>query len=171
MPENTVGDLFELAIAAELGAQEIYQLMEQMFHHDPDAAKFWKRYAAEEAGHASWLITLRNRLPPEKLAEPADPLVLENARRLLEHSANELLGKIRNLDDAYQLATEMEGGETNAVFEFLIDHFSDDPNTPAFLRAQLHGHISRLSLDLPVQYRGKMNREKIKAAPIDDLNP
>ena len=161
MAGNTLNDLFEMAIVAERGAQEVYTRMAGMFPDHPDVARFWQRYAAEEAGHATWLTNLRARLEPEKLAEQADPLMLEDARRMIAFSIDALLDKVENLDDAYQLASEMEGGETNAVCSFLIEHFADNSNTPVFLRTQLRSHMSRLAIDLPTQYRGKDNRKMI----------
>jgi len=133
-----------------------------MFAHHPQATAFWQRYAIEEAGHAKMLKYLRDRLSPEQLALPAEASVLQKAHHTLELSIDSLLSKIKNLEDAYQLASELENSETNAVCEFLIDNFAADEKTQTFLRSQLRDHVGHLMADLPAQIRGVANRQAIK---------
>jgi hypothetical protein len=73
-----------------------------------------------------------------------------------------LLG-VKNLEDAYQLVNDIENGETNAIFQFLLDNFEADVQMRDFLRAQLNKHIAKLSIDLPVQYKGILSRKAIQA--------
>ena len=160
--QKSVGELFEMAIAAERAAEELYRRLGQMFAHHSQATAFWQRYAIEEAGHAKMLKYLRDRLTPEQLAQPAEASMLQKAHRTLELSIDNLLSKIKNLEDAYQLASELENSETNAVCEFLIDNFAADEKTQIFLRAQLRDHVGHLIADLPVQLRGVANRQAVK---------
>ena len=64
---------------------------------------------------------------------------------------------IKTLEDAHQLATELENSETNAIFEFMIVNFSTDElaKSHQFLRTQLSTHIARLENDFPIAFRGK----------------
>jgi protein involved in sex pheromone biosynthesis len=73
-----------------------------------------------------------------------------------------LLG-VKNLEDAYQLVNDIENGETNAIFQFLLDNFEPDEHMQVFLRAQLNKHIAKLSIDLPIQYKGRSYRTTIQA--------
>ena len=130
MPNKaTVSELFELAIAAEKAAEELYRRLEKKFAHHQEVADFWRKYAAEEVGHAHWLERLRDALNPDQLSAPADPFVLKDAHKVLQFSVENRLNDIKNLEDAYQLVNELENSETNAIFEFLITNFSSDEET------------------------------------------
>jgi rubrerythrin len=165
MSNETVGALFNMAITAERSAETFYHRLANMFAGQQEVANFWQKYAAEEAGHAVWLVNLRDKLSAEQLATPADPGMLVMANRVLDISIEDLLAKVKNLDDAYQLANELENSETNAICEFIIDNFAEDERAQAFLRSQLRGHVSRLLTDMPAQVRGSANRQNIKATP------
>ena len=162
--EATVGELFELAIAAEKTAEKLYRGLGARFAHHEEVADFWRSYAAEEAGHAKWLKRLREGLDAGRLSAPADPVTLENARQVLQFSVENTLQEIENLEDAYQLANELENSETSAIFEFLITNFSSDEETQSFLRAQLRDHVARLMIDLPTQFKSVVVRRGIKAS-------
>ena len=75
--KSTLARLFELAIAAEKAAEELYRGLEAKFAHHEDVADFWREYAGEEVMHAAWLERLRDSLAPERLSAPADPDVMD----------------------------------------------------------------------------------------------
>jgi rubrerythrin len=158
----TVATLFELAIAAERAAEALYRGLEKKFAHHQPAADFWDSYAKEEDRHAHWLERARDRLSAEQLSAPADPNVLQQANKALKFSVEHALKGIRNLEDAYQLTSELENAETNAIFEFLINNFTTDEQTTAFLRAQLKGHVGQIMIEFPTQFNSQARRE-IKA--------
>jgi len=160
--DTTIAALVELSISLEKSAAEIYRWLELKFAHHQDVVDFWKRYAREEDGHARWLEQLRDRLSPGELSAPADPLMLNDARSLLQSLAGKLSG-IKNLEDAYQLVNELENSETNAIFEFLITNFGTDKKTQNFLRSQLRDHIARLMIDFPTQFHNALARRNIEA--------
>jgi rubrerythrin len=162
--QATNGELFDLAIAAEETAEELYRGLEARFAHHEDAAAFWRLYAAEEAAHAHWLARIRDALSPEQLAAPADPQILESVRKALGISVENALKGIGNLEDAYQLVSEIENSETNAVFEFLIAGFSAVPEVQSFLRVQLRDHIGRIMIEFPERFGNTGARRAIRAA-------
>jgi len=164
--DATVAELFDLAIRAEKAAEEMYSGLEAKFAHYPEVADFWGQYATEEAGHTRWLERLRDRLSPEKLSELADSHALENARVVLGFSVEDALEEIENLQDAYQMANELESSETNAVFEFLITHFSYDEETQSFLKAQLREHVAKLTTKFPAQFKDAAMRLSVEAGGI-----
>lgn len=146
--EATVATLFELAIEMEKSAETLYRDFEVGFAHQRQAADFWHVYATEEAGHARWLERFRNQLSAEQLSAPADPQMLQKARqaqRLYQQAASKQVG---SLYDACQIASELEHGEINVVFEFLINHSPGEENTRDFLRAQLRIHVHKLTTGL-----------------------
>jgi hypothetical protein len=70
---------------------------------------------------------------------------------------------VKNLEDAYQLVNDIENGETNAIFQFLLNNFEADVQMCDFLQMQLNKHIAKLSIDLPTQYKGVLSRKAIQA--------
>ncbi len=162
---TTVDELFTLAIAAERAAESLYLGLTQKFAAHADVAQFWQRYAAEEDGHAQWLAQRQRALPPETLAAPADESIADQVRYVLRYSIADVLADVADLEDAYQLVNDVENSETNAVFEFLIEHFAADAATQAFLKGQLRAHIGNLRIEFPTQFRTAAMRRGIKATP------
>jgi hypothetical protein len=160
---NTIADLVALAIQTEWTTEALYRGFSEKFSDYPKISEFWKHYASEEQGHARWLQNLTRHFAPERFDAPADPDLLRHARRLQEFDLQDQLSKIKNLQDAFELANELEHAETNAIFEFLIAYFSDDPNTSGFLRTQLRDHVSKLVIDFPEEYRQGAVRRAVLA--------
>jgi hypothetical protein len=162
---ETVGNLFDYAIELERAAETLYRKLEGMFSHYPEVALFWKQYADEEKGHASYLERIRTGVDADRLSRPADGVVLQKVRQCRDMLSETRLKNIENLEDAHQLATELENSETNAIFEFMIVNFSTDElaKSHQFLRTQLSKHIARLENDFPIAFRGKNARQNVPA--------
>lgn len=162
---ETVGNLFEYAIELERAAENLYRKLEEKFSLYPEVALFWNHYADEESGHASYLERIRDGVDTDRLSSQADGVILQKVRQCLDMASNVGLGKIKTLEDAHQLATELENSETNAVFEFMIINFSTDElaKSHQFLRTQLNVHIARLENDFPIEFRGKAIRQNVPA--------
>jgi rubrerythrin len=158
-----VSKLFELAIAAERTNEELFFGLAAKFAHYQPVADFWVEYAQDEAIHAQSLEQIRDALSPEQLSAPADPYQLENAYKALRLQVKDALTGIDDLEEAYQLAHEMEHAETNAVFEFLISNFSADQQTQSFLRSQLGEHIAKLIDGFPAPFKRTARRREIRA--------
>ena len=156
--------LFEYAIAAEHYARELYHEFARLFAADARVAAFWQRYAAEEMGHARWLEQLLKKLSPETRDAPADIDKLEAARHVIKVPLAHALVTIETLEDAYQLAHELESSEMNTLFEFLLFTFADDPQATQFARDQLRDHVARLSEGFPEHYTGATSRRALRAA-------
>ncbi len=142
----------------------IYLRFGKKFERYPEVAAFWNSYAGEENGHARWLAQLRERAGASRLRQPADPDILQQAERALARPVEDLLAGVKDLQDAYELANELEHSETNTVFEFLINYFAEDAQTQAFLRAQLNDHIVRLTKGFPEHLGSATLRRGIQAA-------
>lgn len=160
--EETVADLFELAIWSEEVSAQLYHGFEAKFAGQPDVARFWARYAAEEAGHAQWLKDCRRTSSPEQLAAPANAEILQAAHWIRRFSLEKALAQVRNLQDAYELAHDLEHSETNLVFEFLIANYAG-PKGLAFLRTQLSQHVDRLTNEFPARFGSPSLRKTVKA--------
>jgi len=111
------------------------------------------------------LRELKQRLSQTELQQPArelDGLVLLSAAKLMDASAENLLNQIADLDQAYELANELEHGETNILFEFLMEHFAGR-ETNEFLRQQLQQHVTRLITAFPEPYSTPDMRRGVRA--------
>ena len=164
MPDQTtMRELFQMAIAAERAAETLYHGFQAQFAHHPAAADFWAAYAAQEDSHAQCIERLQKEQTAEQLAAPAHPRVLSQVRQALTFSVEDALAEIETLEDAYQLANELESAETNAIFDFLITNFSTDTKAQAFMRAQLKDHVAKLTTEFPDPLRHPTLRVAIKA--------
>ncbi|MBN1933117.1 MAG: hypothetical protein JW934_00555 [Anaerolineae bacterium] len=161
--QDTVADLFELAISAERGAEALYTRFTELFAEHPPVAEFWRVYARQESMHAEWLEQLADGLDEDQLAAAADATILKDAQKTLSFSLEQTLSTIETLEDAYQLASEMENGETNAVFAFLTEHLAPSDRLRTFLRGQLSDHLNKLLVDFPLEFQSATLRQQIKA--------
>jgi len=159
----TIDELFDMAIKAEETAEAVYRRLEAKFAPHPDVGRFWRNYAVAEAGHALWLERIRETLSPEQLAAPADTQVAAAAQRLLRFPVERALQEVKTLEDAYQLANELESGETNVVFDFLIAHFASDAQAQSLMRSQLRDHVAKISTGFPARFRSSASRLSVKA--------
>ena len=160
---NSIQALFEYSIAAENYAEQMYRRFEEMFAAEPKIAACWLRYAAEEHGHASWLEKLLGGLPAEARTAPANTEMLETARHLVAVPLDKVLAQIQTLDDAYELAHELEYSEVNTVFEFLLTTFGRDMQTAQFVRKQLGDHVARLENEFPDPFTSAFRRRSVRA--------
>lgn len=159
MAQNTtIAKLFEMAIALENAAETLYRGLAGKFSGDDDVVAFWVMYAVEEAGHALWLRRLRDALDAERLAAQANPSMVTYAVSALKLSVERSLARVRNLEDAFQLANEIESAETNAIFDFLVTNFAYSADVLDFLQRQLEKHISRLMQEFPARFPSRRAR-------------
>lgn len=159
---TTIGDLFDLAIAAEKFGEKFYRGLAAKFASYPEVADFWQMYAEEEVQHAQWLEQIRAATTAERLSTPADPQMLERAKGVLQYSLESALANIHDLEEAYQLVVGAETAEGDAIFGFLIEHFSSDERAGAFIRAQIGDHYN-VARRFPVKYKSRIARQATKA--------
>jgi rubrerythrin len=164
MKSATVENAFAVAIRAEKAAEELFLGLGARFSHITEISQLWKQYAEDEAMHARWLEHLQTKLGQKELSALIDERTVDLMEFVANISVEKALDKVHDLEDAYELVNEVENGETNAIFRFLIDNFEADDKMRDFLRRQLNEHIDRLTIDLPPQYRGAATRRKIKVA-------
>ncbi len=164
MPNSsTIGELFQLAIALEHSAEAFYCGLTIKFAHETEIAAFWEKFEREESGHARWLEKLVDRLSEDRLRGKAPAELLASARRLLQTSPETLLAEISNLEEAYQVAIEMENSETNLIFDTLITDFAVSSQAVQFLKVQLKEHAVRIVRAFPSRFDTTAARLAVKA--------
>ena len=144
-PQGTVEDLFERSIAAEEAAQALYQALAERFAHAPEAAAYWADLAEDERAHIEAIETLFDVLSPAERQAEADPEAFWKAEELASFSLEESLRSIETLEEAYQLAHDLEYSEVNTVFEFILMTYWDDEERRRFARSQLREHVGKLA--------------------------
>jgi rubrerythrin len=154
----TIGGLLTVAVQLEAAARQFYEGLAERCAWCPEVAKFWQIMAADEACHENRLIEWRASLNEERLLQPVDPRMLETGRTLLATTVEELLVEIRNLDDAYETAHDLESSEINAIFGFFIRQFAREPRVAAMLMQELDEHAERLMTGFPARYATKAAR-------------
>jgi hypothetical protein len=163
--KETVDTLFDYAIELEKAAEDLYRNMAQLFSTEPKVVRFWEQYANEERGHAAYLERVRKAMSPDELSKPAKKSILVQAHRSLQGTSQVDLRKVRNLEDAYQLALDVENSETNAIFDFMISNFSTGELAKSykFLKMQLNLHVTKMEREFPAPYKSRSHREKLTA--------
>jgi hypothetical protein len=169
MPNDpTLEMLFELAMQAEKTAEEFYAGLAEKFRHLPEVAAFWLTFSKEEEGHALELEKIRGALSPDQLATLADPAVFLKATKNRNTSALTLLNSVRNLHEAYELAHELESGEVNAVYGFLMSRFIASDWRRQFVLSEIKVHQARI-MQFSSTFGGVEWRKGILATPSAGL--
>ncbi len=144
-PVDTILDLFVLAIAAEKAAMNFYKGLARSFSHLPEAAHFWEDLSRDEALHMQELIEIRNTLSENQLGETADPWLVEKAQNELKRFTEKFdLKAVVTLDDAYDIAYELEYSEVNEVFQALVNRYVSSDTRTSFVLSHIREHVSKL---------------------------
>ncbi|HOX08662.1 MAG TPA: ferritin family protein [Planctomycetota bacterium] len=144
MPEITIAEAINAAIAMEEEVRGIFLSFAGRFHGAPGAAQFFRSLAQDETGHARLWKEIRNGLPPAKLGEPASRLLvssLEGARNALERNPP---ARVSTLGEACELTSSIENAELLAVFRVLAIELVPEPRRREFLDLQIQGHLNRV---------------------------
>jgi hypothetical protein len=164
---RSVSYLFDTAIEAERVAEQLYHTLSRKFAPHPNLVRFWKGMATDEVTHARALESIRAELPEETLQARADPEILAKARHALRTDLDRSLPHVTNLEEAYQLVSDLEHSETNAIFEFLVLEFSNDIRLGNFLRSQLRNHVMRLVVDFTEEFGPAERRAQVQTVQIE----
>jgi rubrerythrin len=161
-PDISFDKIFQSAIEIEKAAALLYERYAELFSDFPKIADFWKRMREDELDHAKWLSEIKESLPEEVLSSSPDYdiiLKVHNINRSLdEYSAK----KIENLDDAYELANDIESSEVNNLFSLLAHKFISSEERKKFLLSEINEHQQKI-MDFPKNFGDRILRREIKA--------
>lgn len=141
---KTLSDLFECAIINEMKAADIFESFRDAFSFNEDLKEFWEGMHQDEIMHADVLKKIHNDLPSDRLLGKPDEKVCQYAER-----AYNLILKIseeepENLDEAYELAHELEFCELNEVYKILLDNKIDDDKAKDFIVEEIKNHQNKM---------------------------
>ncbi len=162
--QATTESLLAVAIQLEAAAGRFYEGLAERFAHRPEVAEFWQVMAADEACHENRLMQWGASMSTKRLSQPVDAGMLQMGRKRLGTSVAELLGDVRNLDDAYETAHDLESSEINTIFRFFITEFSRDARLIDILRQDLDRHAERLIAEFPTRYATRAQRAAVQVA-------
>jgi hypothetical protein len=144
MSAHTMEWLFERAMAWESAARDLYALMAHWFPQDPRVSRFWQELSGDESRHVDFLQETRAGLSRDQLAAPLDKKAMEIARQVEALLTRVRVEELVTLDDAYELAHELESSEINLVFRLLTVELLADSERQDFLWTQINEHLERL---------------------------
>lgn len=142
---TSVGGLIKTAIAAENAARKVYLGFTHKFISRPDASDFWQTMANDEGDHARILSEMREHVSAEELGMPIDARMAEKADQVKNLDIHKLVNSVDNLDDAYQIAYDLESSEVNAIFNFLTIRFLSTDESYEIISATIDRHLLRLA--------------------------
>jgi rubrerythrin len=160
--EKNFDEIFQSVIEIEKMAAEIYEEFAKLFSDFPKIADFWKGMNRDEIDHAKWLIEMKESLPEEVLSSSPDyDLILK------VHSIKKSLGeysekKINSLDDAYELANDIESSEVNNLFRLFTHKFISSEDKKNFILSEINDHQLK-TMNFPKNFGDKILRKEIKA--------
>ncbi|MGD8786104.1 MAG: ferritin family protein [Phycisphaerales bacterium] len=142
--QQTISYLIRQAIEAENYARGIYLQLSQMFAHVPEISSFWKDLAADEVEHADILKEIQDSLSADQLDAPAEHQLLESIGKVISFLNRISLETIGTLDEAYEIAHELEFSEVNYIFECVTNDFVTSSDRNRILSLQIRDHQKKL---------------------------
>jgi rubrerythrin len=161
---DALEEIFRRAVEIERAAAGIYTRFSQLFSHLPEISAFWLGLAEDEMQHANTLRDVCELLTSEQLASPCDIEISERVAAAQRMVREDSPASVKNLDDAYEVAHELEFSEVNAVFKLLATAFVPSEERRQFVVEQITQHQQKL-VDFG---RGFGDRGSRKAIAIRD---
>jgi hypothetical protein len=169
-PEETIEHLFEYMIEIEYKAAHFYETLSKLFSHVPGLTVFWQGLVEDEIRHATVLQEIGKLLTPEKHLSRSDKKIWDDVARIQRKLSKDLIGAINTLDDAYELAHDLEFSEVNAVFIFLAAECVPSDERKRFVRHEIEQHQKKL-LDFSHKFGGRDWRKGIDIQRISHGQP
>lgn len=142
---TSLGELIDTAIAAENAARKVYLGFTHKFISRPDVSDFWQTMADDEGDHGRILSEMREHVSAEELSTPIDARLAEKACQLRTLDIHKLVNSVGNLNDAYQVAYDLESSEVNTVFNFLTIRFLPTEESYDIITTTIDRHLLRLA--------------------------
>ena len=145
MAERTIQPLFELAINWETQAHDLYVNFANLFNHEPKVSAFWIRLSQDESRHIDVLKDTLEMMPKENLLTEVGIEQWNSVSRVERLMKDASMSKVKTLDDAYELAHQLEISEVNTLFKFLVNNYFPDERGQKFILSEVSEHVERLT--------------------------
>jgi rubrerythrin len=143
MPEKTLQVMFELAINWETQARDLYVNFTGLFRDEPKVSAFWRQLSQDESDHIYVLKNILNKIPAEKLLAELNNEQWNAVIRVEGLMKEASTRKVKTLNDAYEVAHELETSEINTLFKMVVNDCLPDDKGHAFI-ADVTEHIAKL---------------------------
>jgi len=144
MPDKTIQALFELAINWETQAHDLYANFAKLFNNEPKVSAFWIQLSKDESGHIVVLKDILNKISIEKRLMVVGNEQWNSVTRVEGLIKEASTRKVLTLDDAYDLAHQLEMSEVNTVFKILVNNNLPDEEGHKFIVSDVTEHIEKL---------------------------
>lgn len=162
MNEDSASCIFNKAIEMEYDAQQLYLRFAGLFQHFNEIAVFWKDLANDEAIHAEKLCSIRDNMSRDKLTSPVSSILYHNSIKSHAIDIGHIMSTINDLDDAYEIAHDIEFSEVNVIFKLLVTDYGAADQRRDFLASEIKNHQSKL-VNFGQRFGDKIFRSSIEA--------
>lgn len=160
----TVREVLERAIRIEKSVADLYAIFTKRFSHVPGMPDFWNDLRRDEIGHIGELRVIYESLPEGKLCSAERRAISVSVNRALASVGDECLSGVKTLDDAYQIAHDLEFSEINAIFKYLTIDLVSPSSRSEIIANQVDEHERKLE-DFDERYGDKTWRLGFKIQP------
>ncbi len=165
MEIKTQKDLLRAAILLERLAQKVYTGIADLFRYEKGISLIFEELAADEEQHIKLLSKLLAGLPTASGKLPCSFQHCEKLQSILEHLEHIDINAIENLNDAYELAHDLEFSEINSIFLQIILLCADDDEEHTFIKQEIIEHQKKI-FTLKTQFGDKQKRKTFVAQPV-----
>ena len=160
----TIGEILDRAIKIEKRVADLYAVFAKRFSHVPGMTDFWRDLRRDEIGHMGELRVVYESLPAEKLRVPESRAISISVHRAMASVEDDCFGRIKTLDDAYEIACNLESSEINAIFEYLTMELAPASSRSEIITNQVDEHEKKLE-DFDRLYGDKNWRSQFQIGP------
>lgn len=160
----TVGEIIERAIKIEKRVADLYAVFAKRFSHVPGMSDFWSDLRRDEVGHMGELRVICESLSAEKLGALESRGISISVHRAMTFVDDVCLSGLKTLDDAYEIARNLEFSEINTVFEYLTIDLVTASSRDEMVTYQVEEHEKKL-LDFDQLYGNKSWRSQFLIQP------
>jgi len=144
MPDKTLQMLCKLMIDWESQARDLYLNFANLFSYDPKISEFWLQLSKDESGHIDVLTDILNKTPREKLLMELSNEKWNSLTRVEGLIKEASTKKIQTLNDAYEIAHQLETSEMNILLKMLVNEYLPDEEGYKFIFSDVTEHIEKL---------------------------
>lgn len=142
---NSLNNLFHKSIRVEQIAIKFYLHLAAMFSNNEKLHLFFNDLANDETLHASALREAMSLLSPEQLNGLVDEHKIKEIDAILQKMNMINYDSLKNLDEVYELAHDVEFSEINSIFLYLTIECVPSQNRKELFRTIIDEHQNKLT--------------------------